>query len=79
MAQRNTFDRTRTSNEEFGVEKFLTLRAAAEALGVPQYSVRRAVKSGHFRSYNLGSKRIRVRLTEVVAAVERLQPTQPRP
>lgn len=51
-------------------EKFLTLPAVAQILGVPCCSVRRAAKRGLFPSYNFGAKRTLVRLSEVISAVE---------
>jgi hypothetical protein len=53
-------------------EKFLTLSAAAESLGVPAFAVRRAAKRGLFPSYHLGGRRTLVRLSEVIRAIERM-------
>jgi hypothetical protein len=64
------------------IERFLTIRAAADALGVPTFAMRRAAKAGQFPTYQLGNRRQRVRLSEVVAAIDRLasarqaEPTQ---
>jgi excisionase family DNA binding protein len=54
-----------------GFEQFLTLGAVSEALNVPLFAVRRAAKNGTFPSYKVGNGRVRVRLSEVIAAIER--------
>ena len=51
-------------------EKFLTLKSAADALGVPYCAIRRAVKDGNFPTYRFGGHRTRVRLSEVISAIE---------
>jgi hypothetical protein len=51
-------------------EKFLTLTAVAQILGVPLYAVRRAARRGLFPSYHFGARRRLVRLSEVISAVE---------
>lgn len=38
-------------------EKFLTLKAAASALGVPEFKMRRAVQRGQFPAYRFGNTR----------------------
>ena len=54
------------------VEKFLTLRAAAEILGVPAFKMYRAAKRNQFPVYRFGNNRALVRISEVLAAIERL-------
>jgi excisionase family DNA binding protein len=54
------------------IEKFLTIPAAARALGAPPTKVRRAVKCGHFPIYRVGDKRALLRFSEVVAIVENM-------
>jgi hypothetical protein len=51
-------------------EPLLTLKAAAEKLGLPVYKVTRAARHGLFPTYFLLNSRKLVRLSEVVAAVE---------
>jgi hypothetical protein len=53
------------------VEKFITLREAGEALGIPYYKIRKAAKLRLFPVYHFGNSRMLVRLSEVIAAIER--------
>ena len=53
------------------IERLLTLRELSSALSVPLFAVRRAAKNGEFPVYHIGNGHGRVRLSEVVAAVER--------
>jgi excisionase family DNA binding protein len=50
-------------------EPFLTLTDAATALGLPYYVLQRECRRGTLPSYRVGG-RIRVRLSEIVAAIE---------
>jgi hypothetical protein len=50
-------------------EKFKTLSKAANELGIPVYTLRRAVKIGLVPAYNGLSGRTLVRLSEVEAAI----------
>lgn len=51
-------------------EKYLTIPAAAELLGIPVYALRRAVKKGLVPSYiPFGSRRL-VKLSEILAVIE---------
>jgi hypothetical protein len=52
-------------------EQLLTLVAAAERLGLPTFKIRRAAKRGLFPTYSILNGRKLVRLSEVVAAIER--------
>ena len=52
-------------------EKLATVRAAACALGIPSWKLRRAINSGLVPSYRLLNSRRLVRLSEVVATIER--------
>jgi excisionase family DNA binding protein len=52
-------------------ERLITLSELAEKLGVPLFAVRRAASRGEFPTYRIGNGRCRVRLSEVVAAVDR--------
>jgi hypothetical protein len=47
------------------------LVAAAERLGLPVFKIRRAAKLGLFPTYSILNGRKLVRLSEVVAAIER--------
>lgn len=57
-------------NELPSIEQFLTIPKAAERLGIPASTLRRAVKSGEVPSYRPFRQRIRLRLSEVIASVE---------
>lgn len=52
-------------------EKLITLKAAGEILGIPYYKMRKAAKLGLFPVYRFGNSRMLVRLSEVVAAIDR--------
>jgi len=52
-------------------EQFITLTVAALMLGIPLFKLRRAAKLGIFKSYRVGNRRILVRLSEVIEAIER--------
>jgi hypothetical protein len=52
------------------VEKLVTLKDAAIALGLPGFKITRAARAGIFPTYSLFNKRKLVRLSEVVAAIE---------
>ena len=51
-------------------EGYLTIPQAADRLGIPTSTLRRAVNKGLVPFHRPFSQRIRVRLTEVVAAIE---------
>ncbi|WP_133484778.1 helix-turn-helix domain-containing protein [Aliiroseovarius marinus] len=51
-------------------EGYLTIPKAADRLGIPTSTLRRAVNKGLVPFHRPFSQRIRVRLTEVVAAIE---------
>jgi hypothetical protein len=53
------------------VEPLLTLIAAAGKLGLPVFKVRRAARQGLFPTYSMLNGRKLVRLSEVVAAIDR--------
>jgi excisionase family DNA binding protein len=53
-------------------EHFITLGELAENLGVPLFAVRRAARRGEFPTYRLGNRRCRVRLSEVITAIEKM-------
>ena len=50
-------------------EKLVTMQVAAEALGLPTWKIRRAVKAGLIPSYSLLNGRRLVRLSEIIAVV----------
>ncbi len=52
-----------------GEQPLLTIPKAASALGVPVYTLRRAVKGGLVPSYQPFSSRVLVRLSEIQAVV----------
>lgn len=51
-------------------EPLLTIRDAAEALGLHPWALRRAIKAGTVPGYTPFNSRTRVRLSEVLAAIE---------
>jgi hypothetical protein len=51
-------------------DQLLTLKDVSAALNVPLFAIRRAAKSGAFPVYRIGNARARVRLNEVVRAIE---------
>jgi excisionase family DNA binding protein len=55
------------------VERLITLTELAESLGVPLFAIRRAANRGEFPTYQLGNGRRRVRLSEVITAIERMK------
>jgi excisionase family DNA binding protein len=50
-------------------ERYLALRDAAHALGLPYHTIQRGCRRGTFPSYRVGG-RIRVRLSEIIAVIE---------
>ena len=60
-----------TTSSQDAPEQLLTLQAAADKLGLPVFKIRRAAKRGLFPTYTLLNGRKLVRLSEVVAAIER--------
>lgn len=50
--------------------EFLTLPIAAKKLNIPVSTLRRAVRRGDFPTYKPFGSRIRVRLSEIVSAIE---------
>jgi hypothetical protein len=59
-----------TARIEKNNEPLLTLKLAAEKLGLPVFKVTRAAKAGAFPSYTLFNSRRLVHLSEVIAAIE---------
>jgi hypothetical protein len=59
-----------TDSIEIKYEPLVTLKAAAHALGLPNFKVTRAAKSAAFPTYTLYNRRKLVRLSEVIAAIE---------
>jgi hypothetical protein len=51
-------------------EKLLTLKQAAEALGLPYFKLQRAARVGLIPTYQVLNSRKLVRLPEVVAVIE---------
>ncbi|MGQ4274938.1 hypothetical protein [Terrihabitans sp. B22-R8] len=51
-------------------EKLCTIKAAAQALGVHEWALRRAIKRGFVPAYTPFNSRRLVRLSEVVAAID---------
>lgn len=51
-------------------EPLITIKAAAEALGLPAWKLGRAAKQGTFAIYCVLNTRKLVRLSEVIAAIE---------
>lgn len=59
-----------TTTQQCSAEQFQTIPQAAKRLGIPTSTLRRAVNKGLVPFHRPYSQRIRVRLTEVVAAIE---------
>lgn len=51
-------------------EPLFTIRAAATAMGLKYWLLLRAVNEGTIPSYRFGSSRLRVRLSEIEAAIQ---------
>jgi hypothetical protein len=51
-------------------EPLITVKAAAEALGLPTWKLSRAAKHGTIPTYRVLNSRKLVKLSEVVAAIE---------
>ena len=54
-------------------EQLITLSLLSEKIGVPLFAVRRAANGGDFPTYRVGHGRRRVRLSEVIAAIEQIK------
>lgn len=52
------------------LEKLITLKVAAEALGLPTWKLSRAAKHGQFPTYTLLNSRRLVKLSEIVAVID---------
>ena len=52
------------------LEKLITLKAAADSLGLPVWKLSRAAKQNLFPTYSLLNSRRLVKLSEIVAAIE---------
>lgn len=52
-------------------ERFVTVKVVAAEIGAPEFKVRRAVKTGLIPSYQFANGRILLRLSEVIACIER--------
>jgi hypothetical protein len=51
-------------------EKLITIKSAADALGIPAWKLSRAAAQGVFPTYRLLNSRRLVKLSEVTAAIE---------
>jgi excisionase family DNA binding protein len=51
-------------------EPLLTLKEAAEALGLPYFKIQRAVRAGLLPTYKIYNSRRLIRLSEVIMVVE---------
>ena len=64
-------------------ERFYTLRAAAQALGLPYYKLQRATKAGLVPTYSLLNARRYVKLPDIIEATRaigaEMKPVQPAP
>lgn len=70
-----TFRETNTANgrsdqpESIPVERLLTLREAADSIGVPLFAMRKAAKSALVPIYRVVNGRQRLKLSELIAAI----------
>jgi hypothetical protein len=62
---------SKTDHTEPAIEKLVTFKEAAAALGLPYYKLQRAAKAGLFDTYTVYNTRKLVRLSEVNAVIER--------
>jgi hypothetical protein len=53
------------------VEPLITLKLAADALGLPYFKVQRAARAGMIPTYTVYNSRRLVRLSEIVATIAR--------
>jgi hypothetical protein len=51
-------------------DKFITLKEAAKALGLPEFKLRRAAKAGLIPTYTVYNSRRLVKLPELIACIE---------
>lgn len=56
-------------NKKDNQNRYLTLPQAAKVLGIPTSTLRRAESAGFIKSYQSFSKRKRVILSEIIAAI----------
>jgi hypothetical protein len=61
----------RPQGDEGRVEKLLTYKAAADALGLPYYKIQRAARTGIFPTYHVFNGRRLLKLSDVIAVIER--------
>ena len=61
---------TRGAHSPSGPEKLITIKRAAELLGVHYWALRRAIKSGTVPAYTPFNSRKLVKLSEVVAYID---------
>jgi excisionase family DNA binding protein len=59
------------SPENAGAERLLTVAEAADTLGIHRWKLSRAVTAGIVPSYRLFNGRRLVRLSEIIAVIER--------
>ena len=59
-----------SDNQTQTLNAFLTLPKAAEALGIPVSTLRRAANKGLFPTYQIFNARKRILLSEVIAAMD---------
>jgi len=59
-----------TQNDRARHEPLITLKQAADQLGLPYYKVQRAARSGLLPTYHLYNTRRLVRLSEVIEIVD---------
>lgn len=54
-------------------EPFLTIPEAAKRLGIPDWTLRKAVKRGDIPAFNFATNRWRVRMSEIEQAVRAIR------
>ena len=69
--QRSQLNTSKNSAPVFNVEKFETLRSAAEILGLPVSTLRSAVRADIIPTYKFGQSRVLVRISEIIAIIDR--------
>ena len=52
-------------------EKLVTIKVASDKTGIPYWKLQRAAKRGLFQTYRILNSRSLVRVSEIIAAIER--------
>jgi excisionase family DNA binding protein len=61
------------------LESFVSVREAAEMLGLPRWKIWKAIKARQINAYHFVNKRILVRVSEIVQLIETSSPVRHAP